>query len=219
MTLVALLALAGMLIGCGNSKNETPKAALESMAKALADGDSETFVSCFDATEDQVKILKALCDFAGTTAKFQKAMVDAYGDEAGKDDNDSLQKMMDGSWLEKVKIEIDGDKAVATSEGQDKPLNLIKKDGSWKIAADTMTAGAVKGGATPEEASQNIDKAVKMFQAMAEAHKKVMPMIGKDGKTAEDIKKEIGAAMMKAMFGNMPKPMPMPTPTSTSPAG
>ncbi len=206
---MAMLALAGMLIGCGKgSKNETPKAALESMAKALSEGNSDAFVSCFDATEEEAKVLNAMCDFAGTATKFQKAMVAAYGEEAGKTEDNDMQEMLDGSWLKKVKIEIDGDKAVANKEGEDKPLNLIKKDGSWKIAPDAMMSDMVKAGTTAAETSQNVDKGVKMLQAMAEAHEKIMPMIGKDGKTAEDIKKEIGAAMMKALFSSMPMPMP-----------
>lgn len=35
--------------------------------------------------------------------------------------------------LEDVKIEIDGDKAVATAKGQEDPLHLVKKDGRWYI--------------------------------------------------------------------------------------
>lgn len=204
--LVVLLAMTGLSAGAGGAKNDTPKTALEEMTKAMAAGDAETFVSCFDATEDEAKILRAMGEYMGTAVKFQKAMIDAYGDEGVMDNMKGLQGILDGTWQEKVKIKIDGEKAVATQEGEDKPLKLIKKAGSWKIAADSMLADSVKLGDTPPDLNQAVDKAVKMFHAMADAQKKVMPMIGKEGKTAEDINQEIAQAMLKAFFENMPAP-------------
>ena len=110
ITVVALLALAGMLVGCGKPKNETPKAALEAMAKAMTSGDSEAFVSCFDATEDEAKILKTMCELGNATMEFEKAMVKAYGEDAvGKTEKNDFKEMLDGTWLEKVTIKIDGD--------------------------------------------------------------------------------------------------------------
>lgn len=205
-TIVALLAMTGLSVGADQAKNDTPKAALENMFEAMAKSDADTFASCFDATEDEAKVLRAMGAFMGTAVKFQKAMIDAYGDEGVMDNLKGLQRILDGTWKEKLKIEIDGDKAVATQEGEDRPLKLLKKDGSWKIAADSMLGDSVKLGDNPADLDKSVDKAVKMDQALAAAQKKVMPMIGKEGKTAEDIKKEIGQAMMKAMFENMPAP-------------
>ena len=81
-----------------------------------------------------------------------------------------------------------------------------------------MLDDSLKVGDTPADVAKNVDKAVKTFQAMIKAHKDVMPEIGKEGKTVEDVKKQLGQAMMKAMFSNMPAPMPtpptLPTPTN-----
>lgn len=202
--LVALLAMTGL--SAGEVKNGTPKAALLTMTESMAKGDADTFVSCFEATKDEAKVLRAMGDYMGTAAKFQQAMIGAYGEEGVMEDKKGLQRILDGTWKEKLKIEIDGDKAVATMKGEDEPLKLFKKDGSWKIKADSMLADSVKLGDTPADLSQAVDKAVRMFQAMADAHKKVMPMIGKEGKTAEDINNEIGQAMMKALFETEPTP-------------
>ncbi len=202
--MVALLTMTSLSARADEAKNETPKAALEKMAKAMAKGDTDSFASCFDATKEQAKVLKAMGDFVGTTAKFQKAMVDAYGKEAVEDHQEGLQKMLDGNLVENVQIKIDGDKAVATMEGDEKPLDLVKKDGSWKIVPKSMLAEMVKLGNTPADLNNAVEEAVKMFQSMADAQKKVIPLIGKEGKTAEDIQNEIGQAMMKAMLENMP---------------
>ena len=204
--LVALLAMTGLSAGAGEAKNDTPKAAMEKMFKAMAKNDADAFVSCFDATEDEAKVLRAMGNYMGTAVKFQKAMIDAYGDEGVMENMKGLQGILDGTWKEKLEIKIDGEKAVATAEGEDKSLELIKKAGSWKIAADSMITDSVKLGGKPADLNQAFDKEVKMFQAMADAQKKVMPMIGKEGKTAEDINEFVGAAMIKAVFGNMPAP-------------
>jgi hypothetical protein len=202
--IVALLTMTSLSARADEAKNDTPKATLENMAKAMAAGDADTFASCFDATKEEAKVLRAMGDYVSTAAKFQKAMIGAYGQEAVKDEEKGLQKMLDGNLLENVQIKIDGDKAVATMEGEDKPLNLIKKDGSWKIVPASMLADLVKLGDTPADLNNAVEEAVKMFQAMADAQRKVIPLIGKEGKTAEDIQNEIGQAMMKAMLENMP---------------
>ena len=202
--IVALLTMTCLSAGADEAKNETPKAALEKMAKAMAKGDTDSFVSCFDATKEEAKVLKAMGDFVGTTAKFQKAMVDAYGKEAVEDHQEGLQKMLDGNLVENVQIKIDGDKAVATMEGDEEPLDLVKKDGSWKIVPKSMLAEMVKLGDTPADLNNAHQESIKMFQSMTDAHKKVMPMIGKEGKTAEEIHAAMGQAMMKAMLENMP---------------
>ena len=72
--LVVLMAMTDLSAGAGEAKNDTPKAALEKMFKAMAAGDADTFVSCFDATEDEGKVLRAMGDYMGTAVKFQKAM-------------------------------------------------------------------------------------------------------------------------------------------------
>ena len=204
--LVVPLAMASLSAGAGGARNDTPTAVLATMVKAMVEGDADTYVSIFDATEDEAKVLRAMCNYYGTALNVQKAMIDAYGEGGVMEDKKDLHAMLDGTWQEKVKIKIEGDKATATREGKDKPIKLFKKDGSWNIAADAMIADSVKLGGKPAGLNQDGDKAIKMFQAMADAHNEVMPMIGKDGKTAADINQYIGQAVLKAFFASMVMP-------------
>ena len=95
--IVALLTMTSLSARADEAKNDTPKATLENMAKAMAAGDADTFASCFDATKEEAKVLRAMGDYVSTAAKFQKAMMDAYGQEAVKDEQKGLQKMLDGN--------------------------------------------------------------------------------------------------------------------------
>ena len=190
LMVVLLAAVAIFAVGCGDKKADTPKQAMENMQEALLEGDSDAFVACFDATEDEKKVLASMCDFLSTMHKFQEAMKKAYGEDAVNEKGDDLA---DKKWLEEITVKIDGDKATVMKKGESKPMNLVKKDGAWKIVPDDML---------PQE---DVDKALKMFEVMAKAHKDQMGNIGKDGYTAEKINEELGNAMMKAMMGNMPK--------------
>ena len=191
-TKIAVVLLAGVMVfaaGCGSKKASTPKEALKNMQKALVDGDSEAFVACFDASENQKKVLGSMCDSISTMSKFSKAMKKAYGKDAVKSKDDDLA---DEKWLEDITVKIDGDKATATSKERAKPMHLVKKDGEWKILASDLL---------PEDQMKDVDQAMKMFKAMAKAYEDVMPKIGKEGYTAQKINEEAGKALMDAMMG------------------
>lgn len=168
------------------------------MVKAMQDGDSEAFVACFDATEDQEKFLGVMCEMVSTSIKFEEAMVKEYGEDAvnkgGSKSN--LDDFKDDKWLDDIEIKIDGDKATAIKKGEKEPLNLVKKDGGWKIVAEDMAG---------ENQMKDLDKALKMFEAMIKVTKDATDKIGKDGYTAEKINKEMGEAMMAAMMAGMQK--------------
>ncbi len=196
-TMLAVMVCLSVSLSAGCSKKaSTPKEALENMAQAMRDGDSEAFVACFDATEDQEKILGVMCEMMSTMMKFEEAMVEEYGEDAVKKDGskNNFGDLKDDKWLEDVEIKIDGDKATATKKGEGKPMNLVKKDGGWKIAAEDMAG---------ENQTKDMDKALKMFEAMTKAMKDATGKIGKDGYTAEKINQEMGAEMMKAMMSGM----------------
>ena len=197
--MLAVIACLSVSLSAGCSKKaSTPKEALENMAEAIRDGDSEAFVACFDATEDQEKFLGVMCELTSAMMKFEEAMVDEYGEDAVKKggSKSNLDDFKDDKWIEDVEIKIDGDKATATKKGQKKPLNLVKKDGGWKIDAGDMA---------DEKQVKDLDKALKMFDAMIKATKDATDKIGKDGYTAEKINKEMGEEMMKAMMAGMQK--------------
>ncbi len=202
-TMLAIIACLSVSLSAGCSKKaSTPKEVLENMAEAMQDGDSEAFVACFDATEDQEKLLGATCEMMSAMIKFEEAMVKEYGEDAVKKSGSksNFSDFKDDKWLEDLEIKIDGDKATATKKGDKEPMNLVKKDGGWKIDAKDMA---------DEKQMKDLDKALKMFEAMANVTKDATDKIGKDGYTAEKINKEMGEDMMKAMMANMPKePIP-----------
>lgn len=183
-----------LFAGC-SKKASTPKEALKNMGEALREGDKDAFVACFDANEDQKKMLGAMCEFVDVTVKFEEAMIKAYGKDAVKGGKKSpLDEFKDDKWLDEVEIKIDGDKAIATKKDEKKPLNLVKKDGAWLISAGDMI---------PPDEMKDMDKALKMIGVMMKAVKDATGNIGKEGYTAERINQEIGAAMMKAIMENM----------------
>jgi len=65
--------------------------------------------------------------FINESMAFMKSQKD--GDEKGGMSMD----MKDNFAMEDVEIKVDGDTAIATAKGKDKPLNLIKVDGRWYI--------------------------------------------------------------------------------------
>ncbi|MCD4699361.1 MAG: hypothetical protein K8R91_02165 [Phycisphaerae bacterium] len=199
-TILAVIACLSVSLSAGCSKKaSTPKEAMENMVKAMRDGDSKAFVACFDATEDQEKVLGAMCEMMSAMMKFEEAMVDEYGEDAVKKGGStgSLGDFKDDKWLEDLEIKIDGDQATAAKKGEKEPLNLVKKDGGWKIDAGDMT---------DENQTKDVDKALKMFEAMAKVTKDATDKIGKDGYTAEKINQEMGADMMKALMENAGMP-------------
>ncbi len=187
--ILAVIACLSLSLSAGCSKKaSTPKEALENMVKAMQDGDSEAFVACFDATEDQEKFLGVMCEVTYAKMKFKEAMVKEYGEDAIP--KSYLDDFKDDKWLEDMEIKIDGDKATATKKGQKEPLNLVKKDGEWKIDAKDMA---------DENQMKDMGMTLKMFEALTKAMKDATSKIGKKGYTAEKIHKEMYEEMAKAM--------------------
>ena len=202
-TVALILGAVLVVAGCGKSAS-TPKAAIEMMVNAAKEGDAEAFAACWDANAEQKKMIQAMGEMLASVKALDKAAEKKFGKEvwakaksAGGDAAKETNPFGDVD-LGKVTVKEEGDKATATLEGEPKPLNLVKKDGSWKIVVEDMPEGP------------QLDMAVKMMKTMADAHKKVLDDIG-SAKSAEDLAKKVGEEMMKAMMGSMPMPKP-PTP-------
>jgi hypothetical protein len=197
---ILLAVLAAMVLGgCGGAeKAETPKEAVKNFAESINEGDKEKFVGCFNVDENQQKILGALFESLMASKAFYEKMNETYDQKSSAPTDLAL----DPAAVDKAEVKIDGDKAVLTMPDKaQKPLKLVKKDGLWYIDIASM------GVASDKETQQ----AVKMFEAQAQAHKDVMPMIGEEGKSAEDVnaalQKKMQQAMRKAM-GMDPGEMP-----------
>ncbi len=184
-----LLAATGLMAGCGeDGGSETPRGTLQAMADAAMAGDTDDFVKCFDASDGDAKILRALCEYGCTAAKFKHAMTNAYGETDAEPSHggSGLKSILNGSWLDDAEIEI---RATVTRSKGGIPMELVFKDGKWRIVTEAITGGM----------GQNTDAAVRAIHAMSDAHKEVMPSIGQKGKTAMDIRKELGDATHAAL--------------------
>lgn len=139
-----VLLLAGVLLaGCGGetteekpdqeqeeqAKKEVPeaKAPLEKMHTALAEGDSEEFLACFEADPGQAAVLSAMFDYARARVELDRAMVEQYGQGMTPEDAPAMVRLADPESLADVKV-IEGEQsnqAVASIEGVDLNLPLI----------------------------------------------------------------------------------------------
>ena len=189
--LVAILGLCAVLTaGCSSVKKaETPKQAMANMRQAMLDGDGDAFAACFDADEKQTKMLKMSCEMFNAMHKFNEAMKKSYGDKAPKGMSSSMDELRDEKWEEKLEIKIDGEKATAKMAGKSDELDLLLKDGVWKISAKDMV---------PEKDDAAFDKELKQAEAMIQAYKDLTPKIGTEGYTVEKVMKELSEAMMKS---------------------
>ncbi len=188
VVLVAGMAMFAIGCGGGGAKDaKTPKEACVNMTEAVETGDEALFLSAVH-TEDE-EMAKAMFGQISAMYDYSKKFEAEYGKAPGK----GGKKMPTSKDVaEKVKIKEDGDKAVATMPGQSGDMDLVKKDGVWKVDIS-------KG--TPTGAEK--EKALKMSKTMADVVKEVTGKIGTEGYTAEKIEKELGAAMMKAMMSSM----------------
>ena len=189
LAVIALLGLVAIATtGCGPKEASTPKEAAKLMAEAIENGDKDQYLAQFDATEDEKKLIGAQFDMTQAMLKFHKKMKDAYGDEYEGDMDINTDE------VDKADVKIDGDKATLKMPGQSGGMDLVKKDGAWKIDVG-------------EKIAQNPEKGIKMMKAQVEAYESVMDDIGKEGETVDSIGKKLMQAQMKSMgMGDMPEP-------------
>ena len=182
--------------GCPTKPADTPAQALENMRLAMLAGNKKAFINCFEANDAQKQLLGAMCELSSAGAEFQQAMIKAYGEDAVKKMQGATPDadMSDEDWLEQVKIKVDGDKAFVTKKGEKEALELVKKNGLWKISSWGMLGG--RENLSEEELAQM----VKMFEGMAKIMTDAKQKVGKTGYTAEKINQEVGREMMTLMF-------------------
>ena len=179
-----------LTIGCGSKKSDTPKEAVANHAKAIESGDKDLFLASAEVGDEKVAV--ALFEFMSETYAFEKKIEDEYGE--GKL-GDSEEKSITSEEVEsKVKIEEKGDTATATWPGRTVPMQLVKKDGCWKVDLSQITP---KG--------ENSELAIRNYTIMAETTKKASKKIGKKGYTAEKILTELNKEVMAAMVSDAMK--------------
>ena len=191
----------------------SPKQVFQSAIDALAAGNKAAFLACFEADEKEAQLLGGIVDVIAEANKFEKAMKAKYGQDAmtkapdveqeGPNVNvaDLSQKLKDKKLLDNVQIEIDGDKATATVEGKDQALELVKKDGAWKIRIASLIRTETDEEA--EQAAKVMETAAKLIPAVAQAFKNANGKIGQADYTVERINEELGQEIVGLLIGAM----------------
>ena len=127
---MAVVAVAACVVGCGEAKYASPKATMETMREAGKAGDKAAMLACFSD---------------GTRAKMEKMekmfaeLAEERPELAGKTKaDDETRKMMDEArtaTFEYGEETIDGDKATleVTTNGRKDTVQLVREGGGWKI--------------------------------------------------------------------------------------
>ena len=175
----------------------SPKDAVLNFAKSFETHDKAMLLACVQATPQQQAALEAMFDMTTAMTGFQGKMIKAYGADALAKIN-----MKDGSGIpkaaeieKKLKVAETGDTALATMEGESKPLKLVKVGGGWKIDASAMMGA---------EAVQT-EQMIAMSKIMVKIVEEISQSIGKPGTTPESINEEMGKKIMGAMAAMAPK--------------
>ncbi|MCY2926494.1 MAG: hypothetical protein NT031_13840 [Planctomycetota bacterium] len=168
----------------------TPKDAVLSFATAWERRDKAMLLACVQAGPKERAALETMFDWTTTMMKFQESMVKAYGKDAL--DKTSIRESSGfpkAAQIERgLRIIQAGDKAAAVMEGTDKPLQLIRIDGVWKIDASAMSG---------QEDAQNEQMAA-MARKMTRILEEVTLNVGLPGVTPEWIDTELRQKMLAA---------------------
>lgn len=201
----------GLLVGCGDKKEETskeggpapatcvlakattPKLAIKNLQQALLSGDNEAFVTCFKATEKEKEMLAMVGDMTTSMLTFQNAMEKEYGEEGKKGMKNSLGDMRKDNWADSFDVTIEEDSATATpKDGKGKKLELVKVNDAWLLTAPSMG----KEFSSDEER----EKSLAQLKVMTDVIKGAQGNVGKEGYSAEKINKEMMMEMMTVMM-------------------
>lgn len=209
--LAVLLAATAGLSACGGEDTDTlsedlttrpadrPRLALENVRKALLAGDRETFLDSFHTTADlQGAALQAVWTVLRNNRVYRERMRQTYGqnalDERGRAgvlENFIARKKLSNARLPKDS-EITGDRVEARVRGHEHPVVLVRVEGQWKLAAESLAPAA-----QPEELKRYIAYLQTAGEVLAEAAEEV----GQEGLTAADIRRQMHQNLARAMAG------------------
>jgi hypothetical protein len=204
--LLAMLST-GLLVGCGDKEEETPKEgdtppaaiaslkastpkeALENMQKAMLNGDGDAFAACYDATAEEKEILAASNRFMFATNRFEDALKKEYGEDAAGTEG-IKNPYRDENWAETFDIKIEGDTAIATPKTADyeRPFRLVKKDNHWLARPENF------GEERPS--AEKLKPFLKQINTMMDVIKNAHNKIGQAGYTAKKINEEMLVEMI-----------------------
>jgi hypothetical protein len=191
--------VAALAAGCGGGGQDTPKATVEKMFKSLKNGDRAQFMACFEATPEQTELLGSMAGVAEASKKLEDCCIKKFGEDAWKKSQSGKQgarPFAEEPPLDKAEVKMDGDKATMNMPGQSQVMNLVKKGSVWKIDAASMA---------PATSADDVKRAAKMMDAMANALNVAAAEADKSGATMQSVQAKMAEEFMKAMMQMAPK--------------
>lgn len=176
----------------------TPKDAMSKFLEGMLEFDKAKFMDSLTGTKTELKSASVFMDYMIAVRDFKEAVIDKYGtsgwahfvNEGGA--KLSLNMTDNRNQLDSMKVEIDGDKAVCTMPGFDKPVTLLRKNGVWYVnVSDIVTTGGVDN-----------EKFIETWTKMNKLIKSKQRRIGQPGVTAQSLDVELGNELMPILMGN-----------------
>lgn len=190
------------LIVCGCSKKQdtaaTPKDAMRNFLDGMLEFDKAKFMGSLTGSKTEQKAASVFMDYMIAVRDFKEAVIDKYGTSGWSHFEKqggaklSLDMTDNRDKLDSMKVAIDGDKAVCTMPGFDKPLTLLCKNGVWYVnVSDVVTTGGT-----------DIEKFIETWTKMNKLIKSKQRRIGQPGVTAQSLDMELGNELMPILMGN-----------------
>ncbi|MHC4086345.1 MAG: hypothetical protein ACYSWZ_08460 [Planctomycetota bacterium] len=189
-----------IVTGCSKKHDSaaTPKDAMSKFLEGMLEFDKAKFLGSLTGTKTELKAASVFMDYMIAVRDFKKAVIDKYGTSGWAHfENEggatlSLNMTDNRNQLDSMKVEIDGDKAVCTMPGFDKPMTLLRKNGVWYVnVSDIVTTGGVDN-----------EKFIETWTKMNKVIKSKQRRIGQPGVTAQSLDMELGKELMPILMGN-----------------
>jgi hypothetical protein len=166
--------------------------------EGMLEFDKAKFMGSLTGTKTEMKAASAFMDYMIALRDFKQAVIDKYGTsgwahfEKQGGAKLSLNMTDNRDKLDSAKVEINGDKGVCTVPGEDKPVNLLRRNGLWYVnVSDVVTTGGT-----------SLEKFIETWTKMTELIKSKQRRIGQPGVTAQSLDMELGNEMVSILMGN-----------------
>ncbi len=189
---LTMLLAAGMIwtIGCGAPKADTPQQAMKNLKTSIEGGDKDLFMATVAVQDDQKPMIEAMFKVLHEAVALDEALKKQYGKDASMKGGPSGELKFEGL-DDQANYKVEGDKATFKPKGGGEKIDMVKKDGAWKVEIPDVPKG------------KQAEQFLKVAPAMAEAFAAGRAKVGKEGYTAEKISEEVGQDIFKAMMGGM----------------
>lgn len=198
--ILTLVVVSIIVSGCSKKQDSaaTPKDAMSNFLEGMLEFDKSKFMGSLTGTKTELKAASVFIDYMMAVRDIKQAVIDKYGSSGWahfeKDGGAKLSLEMTDprDKLDSMKVVIDGDKAVCTMPGFDKPVTLLRKNGVWYVnVSDIVTTGGM-----------DHEKFIETWMKMTKLIKSKQRRIGQPGVTAQSLDMELGKELMPILMGN-----------------